>query len=62
MNFFKKPGMVAEVCNPSYSGGNQDDLSSCGQAGQKLHKIPFSTNKLGIVVYICHPSYMGKHQ
>jgi hypothetical protein len=40
MNFFKKPGMVAEVCNPSYSGGNQDDLSSCGQAGQKLHKIP----------------------
>jgi hypothetical protein len=54
--------MVAEVCNPSYSGGNQDDLSSCGQAGQKLHKIPFSTNKLGIVVYICHPSYMGKHQ
>jgi hypothetical protein len=53
--------MMVYTCNPSYSGGrDQEDFgSSTAQAKKKVSEI--STNKLDMdmVVCTCNPSYMG---
>jgi hypothetical protein len=50
MQFLKKIlllfglGMVAHVCNPSYSRGRDGEIEIRGQSGQKVSEIPILTN------------------
>jgi hypothetical protein len=48
--------MVVHTSNPSYLEGR--DWEDCGLR-QKVHKTPFSINKLVMVVETIHPSYLG---
>jgi hypothetical protein len=57
--------MVAPLCNPSYSGGkNQEDLGlrpaqESGLGWRGVSEIPSQQNSLRMVVHTCHLSYTG---
>jgi hypothetical protein len=52
--------MVVHACNPSYSGGRDQD--NCGlrpAQAKSLRDTPISTNKPGVVACACHLSCLG---
>jgi hypothetical protein len=52
-------GTLAHTCNPSYSGGrDQEDRSSNSLQAKKLVR-PQLHKKLGMMVCTCDPSYTG---
>jgi hypothetical protein len=53
-------GTVAYFCNPSYSGGRDQEDHSLRPVQAKNLQGPISTNeKLSVVMHTCHPSYVG---
>jgi hypothetical protein len=51
-----RPGVVAHVSNPSYSGS--EDLMDHG-SGENVSETLISTNKPDVVACACQPSYSG---
>jgi hypothetical protein len=46
-------------CNPSYSGGRDQENEGLTLAQVKSRQDPILTNKLGVMALTCHPSYTG---
>jgi hypothetical protein len=50
------PAVVVQGCNPSYSGGGDQESHSM-RPGKKVQETPISTNRPGMLASACHPSY-----
>jgi hypothetical protein len=53
-----KLNIVAHTCNPSYSGGKDQEDQGSRPAWAKS-KIPYQQKKLGMVACASYPSYVG---
>jgi hypothetical protein len=55
--------MIAQACNPSYSGGKDQENHDVKPALAKSSRDPHLHQYLGMVVCTClHPSSMGMHK